>query len=147
MNFGIFVEKNFPDKICPGSGFYLNHPVSYIFFKRTCRYNQNNALWWSHIFWMSPGHPDPVFWTKIRFSKNLIFEIYMIKETFWQKNFPDKLCPGSGFALKCPVFYIYLNMTHRSIQNFNYSLIFFSISLKCMISVFITLVNTIYINV
>ena len=62
-----------------------------------------------------------------------------LRKLFDKKNFPDKLCPGSGFALKCPVFYIYLNMTHRSIQNFNFLLHF-------MISVFITLANTIYIR-
>ena len=52
---------------------------------------------------MSTGRPDPVFWPKSGFLKTSFLKSTAHENLFGKKNFPDKICPGSGFALKRPV--------------------------------------------
>ena len=66
----------FPDKFCPVSGFAIKLPFFQIFFNPSFRYSQIDPFSWSPMSMMSPGCTDPVFLAGIRFSKNLIFEVY-----------------------------------------------------------------------
>ena len=57
------------------------------------------------------------FGQKSGFLKTSFLKSVWFKKFFEKKFFPDKTIPGSGFALKRPVFQIYLNLTHKYIQN------------------------------
>ena len=67
----------------------------------------------------SPGRPDPVFWPKSGFSKNVFLKSIYYGKFFGTNFFPEKTCPGSGFAMLCPVSYIFykplfkLNQSHH----------------------------------
>ena len=115
---GIPGEKNFPDRFCPVSGFLLKYLVSCIFIKISFRYTQFMDFLWSHMF---PDVRIRFFGQKSGFLKTSFLKSVWLKKLFVKKIFPDKIRPGSGFALECPVFHIYLNITHRYIQIYELS--------------------------
>ena len=53
------------------------------------------------------------FWPKSGFLKTPFLKSTAHKNFFGKKIFPDKICPGSGFALKRPVFQILFNPSYR----------------------------------
>ena len=57
------------------------------------------------------------FGQKSGFLKTSFLKTALLKKLFDIKFFPDKIRPGSGFALKCPVYQIYLNITYRYVKN------------------------------
>merc|ERR1712018_1130249 len=64
-----------------------------------------------------PDSPSPVFWPKSGFLKTLFLKSTLLKNIFGAKNFPDKVCPGSGFALNYPVFTIFFIPSVRHTHN------------------------------
>ena len=82
VNWKIFVEKLFPDKFCPVSGFVPNCPDSWIFFNPWFRHAQNEDLWWSPMSPMFPGRPDPVFAQNPVFQKLYIWSLYILRNFF-----------------------------------------------------------------
>ena len=64
-----------------------------------------------------PGSRNPVFCPVIRFFKKHIFGIYMLWGISGCKNFPGKICQGSGFARKLSISAIFLNSSNMSTQN------------------------------
>ena len=94
----------FPDKFSPVSGFAIKRQFFQIFFNKSFRYSQIDPFSWSPMSMMSPGCPVPVFLAGIRFSKNLIFEVYKCSEIFWWQFFPQQKLSGIRFFPNLPGF-------------------------------------------
>ena len=65
---------------------------------------------------MFPGRPDPVFCPKSGFSKTIYLKSIHLEKFFGTIFFPDTTCPGSGFAVNCPVSYIFYKPLFRHTQ-------------------------------
>ena len=113
LNLKNFLEKNFPDKFCPVSGFVPNCPDSWIFFNPWFRHAQNEYLWWSPMSPMSLRFLRP----KSGFLKTSFLKPTVHENFFGKKIFPDKIGPGSGFVPKLSFLAIFLNSSYISIQD------------------------------
>ena len=70
---------------------------------------------------MFPGRPDPVFCPKSGFSKTIYLKFIHLEKFFRTNFFSDTTCPGSGFAVNCPVSHIFYKPLFRHTQSHDLS--------------------------